>query len=154
MEGGSYQHLLPFENASFLDVYSREDRLLKVGRNFTSPPTRTSHISDEIWRTATLWAPLDDPNFALDPHDTWYNESVDAPIMQAGHAVDATEQKNKQRSKVAVGFCQSTISFIILILQITEATSCRLEGELSNHFLGRGDTWCWSWRFSRRSSMS
>jgi hypothetical protein len=117
VEGGSYQQLLPFDDDSFLDVYAREDHLMKVGRNFTAPPTRTTHKSDEYWRTATSWAPLDDPNFALDPHDTWYNESVDAPIMQdAAPAVEAAGQKNKLRSKVAVCLHQSTtISFIILI---------------------------------------
>jgi hypothetical protein len=91
---------------------------------------------------------LDNPNFALDPHDAWYNESVDAPIMQdADPALEAAEQKNKLRSKVAVGLHQSTISFVILIPHILEATSCRLEGVLSIHFLGRDNTWCWSWRF-------
>ena len=113
VEGGSYQQLLPFENDSFLDVYAREDRLNKVGRNFTAPPTRTTHKSDEYWRTATSWAPLDDPNFALDPHDAWYNESVDAPIMQdADPAVEAVEQKNKLRSKVAVSLHQSVHNHI------------------------------------------
>jgi hypothetical protein len=96
---------------------------------------------------------LDDPNFALDPHDALYNESVDAPIMQDDPAVEAAEQKNKLRSKVAVSLHQSTISFL-LIPHTSEAASCRLEGELSIHFLGRDDTWRWSWRFSNRSFMS
>jgi hypothetical protein len=113
VEGGSYQQLLPFGDDPFLDVYAREDRSSKVGRNFTAPPTRTSHKSDEYWRATTSWAPLDDPNFALDPHGAWYNESVDAPIMQdADPAVETVEQKNKLRSKVAVSLHQSTITFL------------------------------------------
>lgn len=152
VEGGSNQQLLPFENDFFLDVHAREDHLRKVGRNFTAPPTRTTHKSDEHWRTATSWAPLDDPNFALDPHDAWYNESVDTPIMQEPDpALEAAEQEKKPRSKVAVSSHQSTISFVIFIPHISEATSCCLEGELSIHFLRRDDTWCWSWRFSNRT---
>jgi hypothetical protein len=73
---------------------------MKVGSNFTALPTCSTHKSDEHWRTATSWAPLDDPNFSLDPNDTWYNEAVDAPIMQ--DPAKAVAQPTKKKSKVAV----------------------------------------------------
>ena len=100
------------------------------------------------------WAPLDDPNFALDPNDALYNEAVDAPVMQVVDSAEVVGQQKKERSKVAVGLHQaSTVSFVKLIPHITEATPRRLEGATSSYLFGRSDTWCRSWRFSNRSSV-
>jgi hypothetical protein len=97
LEGGSYRHTISFGTDDFLDVHAREDRLIKLGLGFKAPPLRVSHKSDEQWRAATSWAPLDDPNFGLDSNDACYDEVVDA----VGPAEAVVEQK-KKRSKVAV----------------------------------------------------
>lgn len=101
-EGGSYHNFVPLGTDDLLDVHSREGRLLKVGKGFTAPPLRTVQKSDEQWGAATTWAPLDDPLFALDSDEAWYDEALDAPVMED---VDppVTHQR-RAKSKVSVSF--------------------------------------------------
>jgi hypothetical protein len=101
-EGGPYHNFVPFPPDDLLDVHSREGRLLKVGKGFTASPMRTVQNSNEQWRAAVKWAPLDDPQFALDPNEVLYGEALEAPVMKD---VDppVTHQK-RVKSKVSVSF--------------------------------------------------
>jgi hypothetical protein len=71
-----------------------------------------SQKSSEEWRTTTSWAPLDDPGFGLDPDGDWYDEALDAHVMQDDPppAIGLAESKKKVRSKVSV----SRLSFLSL----------------------------------------
>ena len=101
VEGGSCHNLVSFGIDNFVDIHAREEHSRKVGSNDFRPATRTIHKPDEHWRKATSWAPLDDPNFALDPSDEWYNEAVEAPVMHVPEPGAAVAQKRK-RSKASV----------------------------------------------------
>jgi hypothetical protein len=100
-EGGSFHNFVPFATDDLLDVHSREGRLLKIGRGFTALPVCTVQKSDEQWRAAATWAPLDDPEFALDSDEALYGEALEAPVMQVTPPV--TYQK-RAKSKVSVSF--------------------------------------------------
>lgn len=112
-EGGSYRHAISFGIDDFHSVYAREHRSMKVGSGFMAPQTRITHKSDEHWKTAASWAPLDDPNFALDPNDVLYNEAVEAPVMQVPAEVVAQQKK---RSKVAVGLYQASPALFVKLI--------------------------------------
>lgn len=104
-EGGTYHGLVPFASDNFHDVYAREGRLLRVGPNLaTAPAERVAQKSDNQWNSATSWIPLDDPNFALDPDGTWYDEVVEADVMRNLECtgVDPSLKTTKSKSKVSV----------------------------------------------------
>ncbi|KAF9542834.1 hypothetical protein CPC08DRAFT_738695 [Agrocybe pediades] len=61
-------------------VHAREGRLRRVGNNFVTSST-TSRLASHVagsWNHVDIWAPPDDPQFALQD-DGWYDEAVDAP---------------------------------------------------------------------------
>jgi hypothetical protein len=61
--------------------------------------TRSAHVIPESrWGTLT-WEPEDNLEYALDPDGDWYDEAVEADVMEETGPI--TKQK-KQRSKVSV----------------------------------------------------
>jgi hypothetical protein len=82
-EGGSSHNFIPLGANDLRDVHAREGHSIKIGsQTFRSPPKRTTQKSNELWRVATLWEPLDDPDFALDLDGTLYDNAVDTTVMQ------------------------------------------------------------------------
>lgn len=105
--GGAYRDSVPMET-DFDDIQSREGRLRRVGGNhnvFTAPLARTTHQELSDWTNTTAWAPMDDPDFALDPNDgAWYDEVVERDAMQANGPDAQVQRKKYHRSKVSVCF--------------------------------------------------
>ncbi len=104
-EGGSSYDFVPLANDDYRDVHSRESSLRRLGTTvLTLQAPRVSQKSSEEWRTTTSWAPLDDPGFGLDPDGDWYDEALDAHVMQDDPppAIGLAESKKKVRSKVSV----------------------------------------------------
>lgn len=136
-EGGSYHNFVPLGADDFFDVHCREDRVRKVGfKSFTVPPTRFTRKDNNQWRTAASWAPSDDPEFALDPNGTLYEEAVEAPVMEDRTPQPVTVEKKRERSKVSVSLDTMFTLLNIFLLHVTEATSSCLEGTSSIHLLG------------------
>ncbi|KAJ3500320.1 hypothetical protein NLJ89_g9853 [Agrocybe chaxingu] len=103
-EGGSYHTYIPFSLDDYSDVHAREGRLIRVGpKTTTALPARTVQKSDAQWRSVTTWAPLDDPEFALDPDGDWYDEAVEASVMEdkVTPTIDLSKPRKKVRSKVS-----------------------------------------------------
>ena len=69
---------------------------------------KTPHSPQKGWMTWTVgdsWAPEESFKFALDPHGDWYDEQLDAPVMEIIEIPQQPIQsrlKKRKRSKVAV----------------------------------------------------
>ena len=88
-------------------------------------PTEHSphHETDQAWSSASNWLPIDDPEYALDPDREWYNETLEAGVMDTAVPVEnpsSNPQKKKRiQSNLLVGLSQSDliIYFLIFFLQ-------------------------------------
>lgn len=136
-EGGSSHDFVPLGADDLLDVHAREGYSMKIGyQKFMSPPKRTTQKSNEHWKVAITWGPLDDPDFALDLDGTLYDEAIDTPVMQntVPPVTEVGTKKEKSKTSVSLlGLCLILISFLCLL--ITEASSCRLERKSSRNLL-------------------
>ena len=104
----AYHDFVPLASHDYHDVHVHEERLIKTGVSAITTPASACvlHKSDNHWNSSSSWVVLDDPEFALDPHDgEWYDEAVDQPVMQDNCPTVfelITKKKRKERSKVSV----------------------------------------------------
>ncbi|KAJ3501027.1 hypothetical protein NLJ89_g9529 [Agrocybe chaxingu] len=97
--GNAYHDVVPLPEY-YQTVHAREGRLRRVGNDvLTASTCRTEQESTGLWSTATSWAPLDDPEFALDPTSEQYERVVEADVM-AG--IDEIVPPKKAKSRVSV----------------------------------------------------
>ena len=104
-EGSSSHNFVPLGADDLLDVHAREGYSIKIGyQKFMSPPKRgITQKSNEHWRVASSWGPLDDPDFGLDSDEALYNEAVDAPVMQnTNPPVTFGTKKSKSKTSVSL----------------------------------------------------
>ena len=72
--GGAYHDPVPFSD-DFSHIHSREGKLIRVGNELLTAPTKRSlQHDDQTWNLASSWLPADDLQFALDPDGEWYDE--------------------------------------------------------------------------------
>jgi hypothetical protein len=104
--GGAYHDPVPFTD-NFSLIHAREGKLLRVGNELLTAPAERSQHDDQTWNSASSWLPADDPQFALDPDGEWYDEVVDAGVMEDNFPLNGpastTQRKKRVRSKVSVG---------------------------------------------------
>ena len=92
---------VPIDNKDqYQQVFHHEGRLRRIGNNVVATAT-TSRTVPELdqrhWSSLSSWAPLDDPNYALETDGSGYEKAVDAEVMDE----EPTVQK-KTRSRVSV----------------------------------------------------
>jgi len=80
-------------------VHEREGRLRRVGNNvLTAPAAREVHFTSDSWQQASSWAPVDDPEYALDPDGEWYDDAIEMPVMQEVPLL----RKKRKKSQISV----------------------------------------------------
>jgi hypothetical protein len=100
-DGGSYHETIPFLD-DFHAIHAREGRMAERS---------LQHASDKAWMTATSWGgPPDDPELALDPNGDWYDEMVDAEVMEQTDVNPVVALPKKKRSKVSVSNSISSLT--------------------------------------------
>jgi hypothetical protein len=118
--GGSYRDSIPFQD-DFSIVHAREGRLRRVSNNVRTAPTERlpQHDIDHAWNSASNWLPIDDPEYALEPDGEWYDDALEADVMDPPIRVDAlssTAQKKKRiRSNLSVCLCPFSLVIWFLI---------------------------------------
>ncbi|PPR04539.1 hypothetical protein CVT26_002506 [Gymnopilus dilepis] len=105
-EGGSTRDILPLATDAYYDIHEREIRIRRTGLNTTASVPTAPFIqkTEEAWIAATSsWAPLDDPEYALDPDGLWYDDILDQDPLKEGQAVktDDSPKKKRKRSEVS-----------------------------------------------------
>ena len=97
--GGSYRDSIPFHN-DFSVIHAREGRLARVNNNLRTVPTERSphHETDQAWSSASNWLLVDDPEYALDPDREWYDETLEAGVMDTAVPVE-NPSSNPQKKK-------------------------------------------------------
>ena len=104
----TYHDFVPLASHNYHDVHICKECLIKssVSAVTTVASAHVLHKSNNHWNSSTSWVVLDNPEFALDPHDgEWYDEAIDQPVMQDDHPTVfklITQKKRKERSKVLV----------------------------------------------------
>ena len=96
----TYHHetILVDDEDEYQQVYHREGRLRRIGNNVaTATTSRTVSLDQRHWSSLSSWAPLDDPNYALETDGLGYEKAVDAEVMDE----EPVPQK-KTRSRVSV----------------------------------------------------
>jgi len=113
--GGVIRDPIPLLD-DYSTVHAREGRLLRVGNEVRTAPAECvpQRESDSTWNNATSWAPIDDPQYALDPDGEWYDEAVGCDVMAQddvdGHRPPPTAKKKQRiRSRVSVRMVHSNI---------------------------------------------
>ena len=93
----------------FRAVHGREGRLLRVGNDIlTAPASREVQFTSDSWQDASSWAPVDDPEYALDPDGEWYDEVVEMPVLHDEPVlVSEKPTKKRKKSQVSVSFLQN-----------------------------------------------
>jgi len=102
----SYHDSIPSIHKVYHDVHMREGRLLNVGGAvIPAPVLKVVQRSEDTWKSTDSWKPVDDPEFALDPDGSWYDETVEQSVMQEVHpgVDDSGQMSKKSKSKVSVG---------------------------------------------------
>lgn len=79
-------------------VHSTDGRLLRRGQTVLGE--RTAEPIPGAWEQFVTWEPPDDPEYALDPDGEWYDEVVEADVMQDGP--EASAKVKPKRSRVSV----------------------------------------------------
>lgn len=67
----------------------------------TATLKRDSEHAAGAWEDVESWVTPDDPNFALDPNGTWYEEAVEAEVMNES-PVPVPKKRVYKRSRVSV----------------------------------------------------
>jgi hypothetical protein len=98
--GGAYHDTVPLGD-EYNVIHSRETFQRQVGSTTYTAHAERSAQPDTSWDSTTSWAPLDDPNYALDADETWYNDTLEADIMDDISA----QQPQKKQSRVSVSSC-------------------------------------------------
>ena len=107
---GSYCDSILFQD-DFSVVHAREGRLRRVSNNVRTVPTERlpQHDIDHAWNSESNWLPIDDPEYALEPDGEWYDDALEADVMDPPIRVEAlssTAQKKKRiRSNLLVCLC-------------------------------------------------
>ena len=107
--GEAHRDLIPFRD-DFSIVHAQEGQLLRVGNNFLTAPAECvpQHEADSAFDSASDWLPIDNPQFALDPDGTWYDEAVTGDVMdqdsgyERENAPSTTKKKKYIQSRVSV----------------------------------------------------
>ncbi|PPQ93609.1 hypothetical protein CVT25_001013 [Psilocybe cyanescens] len=90
----AYHNLLPVF-ADYDTIYSSEGATRTIGGT-----KHAAHVKAAgVWEQVTSWAPPDDNNYALDPDGQWFDEAVEAEVMQEPEPPPVV--KKKKRSKVS-----------------------------------------------------
>ncbi|PPQ90623.1 hypothetical protein CVT25_006595 [Psilocybe cyanescens] len=79
---GAYHDSVQILN-DFDIIHSSEGTLQNVGG--TTRAARIDHSPERVagaWEQVTSWSPPDDENFALNADEEWYNETVEAEVME------------------------------------------------------------------------
>ncbi|KDR70910.1 hypothetical protein GALMADRAFT_144380 [Galerina marginata CBS 339.88] len=100
-EGGSYHDTVPIID-DYYTIHAREAEFRRVGNSYRlAPALERSPQLDPIWATTESWAPVDDPEFSLDPDGAWYDEQVGADVMEEFDIPSVIAPPKKKRSRVA-----------------------------------------------------
>ncbi|PPQ81057.1 hypothetical protein CVT25_014571 [Psilocybe cyanescens] len=99
-KAGAYHDPVPVFN-DFDIIHHSEGSICNIGGS--AQPTRI-HLSPEriagAWEQVTFWSPPDDKNFALEPDEGWYNETLEAEVMEDLQPPPTAKPK-KKKSMVA-----------------------------------------------------
>ncbi|KAF9543143.1 hypothetical protein CPC08DRAFT_649982 [Agrocybe pediades] len=100
--GRAYHDPIPIAD-EFSIVHAREGRLRRVGNNTVTAATSrvSTHVSGSL-DAVESWSPPDDPNYALENDGEWYDEAVEAPILEEPRVIQLEVPKKKKKSLVAV----------------------------------------------------
>ncbi|KJA13849.1 hypothetical protein HYPSUDRAFT_209191 [Hypholoma sublateritium FD-334 SS-4] len=80
--------------------------VIRVRTASRSGPNKTTIETGRIsipspWTVGCSWAPEDDPEFSLDPDDEWYNEALEADIVDTEDTDVVIPKKKKKRSQLS-----------------------------------------------------
>lgn len=100
IDTGAYHDAVPFGD-EYNVIHSREIFQRQVGSTTYTAHAERSAQPDTSWDSTMSWAPLDDPNYALDADGTWYNDTLQADIMDDILPQQAPLPK-KKKSRVSV----------------------------------------------------
>ncbi|PPQ82319.1 LOW QUALITY PROTEIN: hypothetical protein CVT25_008447 [Psilocybe cyanescens] len=100
-KAGTYHNPVPVFN-DFNIICHSEGSIRNIGGS--AQPT-CIHLSPEhvagAWEQVAFWSPPDDKNFALEPDEGWYNETLEAEVMEDLQPLPTAKPK-KKKSVVAV----------------------------------------------------
>ena len=101
LDTGAYHNTVPFGD-EYNVIHSREIFQRQVGSTTHTAHAERSAQPDTSWDSTMSWAPFDDPNYALDADGTWYNDVLEANIMDDISPQEAPlPQKKKSRVSVS-----------------------------------------------------
>ncbi|PPQ83667.1 hypothetical protein CVT26_000898 [Gymnopilus dilepis] len=105
-EGGSARDIVPLPTDDYYDIREREVRTRRTGLNTTHsvPSAPSVQKTQESWNVATSsWAPLDDPDYALDPDGLWYDDVLYQDALTEGGIAtpEVPLKKKKKKSEVS-----------------------------------------------------
>ena len=95
VDRGSHHDRVELTN-DFEVINAREVRVVEHGRLPRETP-RSPQKGRTTWMTGVFWAPVDNPEFALDPDGDWYDIELNAPIADAAAFQDAPPVKIKKK---------------------------------------------------------
>ena len=102
---GAYHDTVPFRD-DYDIIHSRETFQRQVGSTTHTAHAERSAQPNASWDSTTSWAPFDDPNYALDVDEGWYNDTLEADVMDDISTQRAPlPPKKKKQSRVSVRFC-------------------------------------------------
>ena len=128
-DAGAYHDTVPFGD-EYTVIHSRKFFQRQVGSTTHSAHAERSAQPDTSWDSTASWAPFDDPNYALDANGMWYNNTLEADIMDNISAQQAPLPQKKKKSRVPVS-SQIYPRLIPKLKPIPETATHCLEGTSS-----------------------
>ena len=98
---GAYHDNVPFGDEYNL-IHSREIVQRQVRSTTHTAHAERSAQPDTTWDSTTSWAPFDDPDYALDADGVWYNDTLEAGVMDDISAQHVSLPQKKKQSRVSV----------------------------------------------------
>ena len=98
---GAYHDAVPFGD-DYDVVHSHKIFWRQVGSTSHTAHAECSAQPNTSWDSTTSWAPFNDPNYALDTDEGWYNDTLEADVMEDILAQQVPLPQKKKQSRVSV----------------------------------------------------
>ncbi|KAF8057953.1 hypothetical protein FPV67DRAFT_1676638 [Lyophyllum atratum] len=83
-------------------IHTREAQPIRVGNSSrVIESQRSPQRGRTSWSVGSHWMPEDNTELALDPNGDWYDEALDAPVMEERPSPQVQPKKKKKHTKVS-----------------------------------------------------